>query len=319
MGFKVLDRLNKAGQATEAYLKRKWETRHLSAEEAAARAEAARRIEERNQFLQLVAGKLTGDSACEMPAPLRCDPGATHKAVFLVTVPIAFGRFELSRSTYRLLARYIGMSLDGVSHWALCVVDRTPLGPTYCYDLMSDQIALNALGRNQFRVAEVTPDAIHAWSSCYYVGETTKSHEVIQQLGENFMTINPHYNLLSNNCQTMAESLVKLLCDGKLINKKMLNEELSAASPKMAMDLMVSRLRSKVEVQDASEDRPDVKEDVDTIRLAGFGTVFSGPLPTLSVSPRFRDRPIANIYNIVKAAPPRVSRAAPRNSRISSP
>ena len=50
---------------------------------------------------------------------------------------------------------------------------------------MSDQMMpLANVGRNNFRVAEITPAFIETWSSCYYVGETTKSHDVIQQLGE---------------------------------------------------------------------------------------------------------------------------------------
>ncbi len=173
-----------------------------------------RRVEEQNRLLRLVAAKVTGSSMVEMPR-LVCDPNAgscSSKAVFLVTMPISFGCFELSRNTYRLLARHLGMSLNSVCHWALCVVDRciggisgggpgqdttatpsssssssssSPPSSSYCYDLMSDQLApIHALGRNYFRVAEITPAFIENWTSCYYVGETTKSHEVIQQLGE---------------------------------------------------------------------------------------------------------------------------------------
>ncbi len=124
--------------------------------------------------------------------PLRCDAsadangpsgGGSSKAVFLVTMPISFGAIELSRNTYRLLAKHVGMSLNSVSHWAVCVVDRGLAQPSYCYDLMSDQMALNALGKNYFRVIEITPAFIATWSSCYYVGETTKSHDEIQDLG----------------------------------------------------------------------------------------------------------------------------------------
>lgn len=115
-------------------------------------------------------------------APLRYDPKTNHRAVFLVTIPITFGFFELSERTYKLLARHVGMSLNSVSHWAVCVVDRG-LGACYCYDLMSDRMELNALGKNYFRVAEITPEFIETWSSCYYVGETTKSHEEIRDLG----------------------------------------------------------------------------------------------------------------------------------------
>lgn len=117
-----------------------------------------------------------------MPA-LRCETdGPSSRAVFLVTMPIAFGALELSMSTYKLLAKHVGMSLDSVSHWAVCVVDRG-FGPSYCYDLMSDQMMLNALGKNYFRVNEVTPELVRTWNSCYYVGETTKSHNEIQELG----------------------------------------------------------------------------------------------------------------------------------------
>lgn len=125
---------------------------------------------------------MTGDSAHEM-APLRCDPRSNHKAVFLVTTPIAFGKFALSEASYKLLARHVGMSLNSVSHWAVCVIDRG-LGKDYCYDLMSDRLELSALGKNYFRVAVITPEFIDKWSSCYYIGETTKSHQEIQDLGK---------------------------------------------------------------------------------------------------------------------------------------
>lgn len=136
----------------------------------------------RNEFLGLVTSKMTGDSAHEM-APLRCDPHSNCKAVFLVTTPIAFGKFALSDASYKLLARHVGMSLNSVSHWAVCVIDRG-LGKCYCYDLMSDRLELSALGKNYFRVAVITPEFIDTWSSCYYIGETTKSHQEIQHLGE---------------------------------------------------------------------------------------------------------------------------------------
>lgn len=142
----------------------------------------AEEIRLRNEFLQLVTAKLTGDSMTEM-APLVHDDNTNHRAVFLVTIPISFGKFELSEKTYTLLARHVGMSLDSVSHWAVCVIDRG-LETCYCYDLMSDRMELTALGRNYFRVAEITSVFVQSWSSCYYVGETTKSHTEIQELGE---------------------------------------------------------------------------------------------------------------------------------------
>jgi len=63
------------------------------------------------------------------------------------------------------------------------VVITRGLGSSYCYDLMSDRLELTMLGRNYFRVNEVTSDFIATWSSCYYVGETVKSHEEIEALG----------------------------------------------------------------------------------------------------------------------------------------
>ena len=88
------------------------------------------------------------------------------------------------------------------------------------------------------------------------------------------MAVNPRYNLLSNNCQTLVESLVKLLCDGTAISEPMLEQELAALSPKITSDLMVARLRSKLDTvhgdsdadADAKADRAGVKEDVDIIK-----------------------------------------------------
>lgn len=141
-------------------------------------------------FLRLVVAKVTGESVSEMP-PLECDPTTSHRAVFLITTLIEFGNFELSKTTYDLLARRVGMSQASISHWALCVIDRS-LNPSYCYDLMSDQMALNLLGKNNFRVAEITSEFIDTWSSCSYVGETTKTHAEIQELGKRFSIINLH-------------------------------------------------------------------------------------------------------------------------------
>lgn len=40
------------------------------------------------------------------------------------------------------------------------------------------------LMNNYFRAYEVTDEFIAIWDSCYYVGETTKSHEEIQRMGK---------------------------------------------------------------------------------------------------------------------------------------
>lgn len=117
----------------------------------------------------------------EMP-PLVCTPGETHKAVFLITTPISFGVVKLSEGSYNLVAKHFGMSLDAVSHWLIAVIDRG-LGPCHYYELMSDNMALNAIGKNYFRSGEISRNFIGVWSSCYYIGETTQPHEQIEQLG----------------------------------------------------------------------------------------------------------------------------------------
>lgn len=211
-----------------------------------------------------------------------CTPQAPGRAVFLITTPIAFGKLELSRKTYDLLAKHVGMSMNSVSHWAVVVVDRS-LGPTYTYDLMSDQLKVQMLMNNYFRVYEASEEFIATWSSCYYVGETLKSHEEIQYLGktrysqhklsihsrfpgEGFIAANKRYNLLSNNCQHLTENLVKELCNGKMISQAKLEEEIRLISPKIARDLMVTRLRSKLEKEDQKEDSESVQNDVFTIK-----------------------------------------------------
>lgn len=138
-------------------------------------------MREKDEFLMRITAKLTGESSAEM-APLVCQPQIDHHAVFLITTPISYGKFELSRRSYELLGKHFGMSLNSVSHWAVCVIDRA-LGISYAYDLMSDQLELAMLGKNYFRVYEVTPEFIESWSSCYYVGETTKRHEEIREHG----------------------------------------------------------------------------------------------------------------------------------------
>lgn len=139
-------------------------------------AQLAEAVRQKNLYLRQIAAKITGNSESEVP-PLVCSSQAPGRAVFLVTTPIAFGRVEVSRKTYELLAKHVGMSMNSISHWAVVVVDRG-LGPTYVYDLMSDQLKVQMLMNNYFRVYEATPEFIAIWSSCYYVrsyqGDCTK-------------------------------------------------------------------------------------------------------------------------------------------------
>ncbi|KAF5692057.1 hypothetical protein FDENT_3077 [Fusarium denticulatum] len=94
-------------------------------------------------------------------------------------------------------------------------------------------------------VAVITEEFVETWSSCYYVGETTKTHDEIQAI---------------------VDSLVKELCNGKVISQAKLDEELSLASPKIARDLLVGRIRSKMDVGGESEDSPSIKEHLEAIK-----------------------------------------------------
>ncbi|ETS75340.1 hypothetical protein PFICI_12284 [Pestalotiopsis fici W106-1] len=260
MGFDVLAKLSNASQAAEGFVKKKWDEHKLRDAGKAAQAELNRRIDERNQYLQLITAKRTGSSAQDMP-PLTCNPADPHKAVFLVTIPITFGRFKLSKNSYSLLAKLSpAASIDGVNHWALAVIDRG-LNPCFFYELMSDDLAINALGKNQFRFDEVTPDFIETWTSCYYVGETIKTHEQIEKMGAEHLALHPRYNLLNSNCQDMVEILVKQLCEGRTISQGKLREELSAISPKIALDLMVGRFRSRVDTFGENADPEMIKDN----------------------------------------------------------
>ncbi|KLU85692.1 hypothetical protein MAPG_04713 [Magnaporthiopsis poae ATCC 64411] len=269
-------------KATKAYITKKWEeVKHRAAEldpEAAAAAEAERALaRERNEFLAPIAARLEqsrspdaasadpGAGVSEMEQPLVYTRGTAQRAVLLVTTPIEFGPVELTKQSYRLLARHVGMSLSSVCHWALCVIDRGT-GKSYSYDLMSDRLELNMIGKNIFRVNEVTPEFVQTWSNAYYVGETTKSHEEIQVLGERHMTLNPKYSLRESNCQHLAETLVRELCNGgRLISQHKLDEELKLISPKMAMDVIMAKLQNKLEDPGQGEESHSVKRDVDIL------------------------------------------------------
>ncbi|KAL6708084.1 hypothetical protein ACN47E_003518 [Coniothyrium glycines] len=259
MGLDALSKLTKAGEDAFKSFRQKWQGKKQEEEPDLDEA-----VQAKNAYLRQIAAKITGNSEVECPRMI-CIPGAINRAVFLITTPIAFGKVEVSRKSYDLLAKHVGMSMNSVSHWAVVVVDRG-LGSTWTYDLMSDQLKIQMLMNNYFRVYEATDEFISTWSSCYYIGETTKTHEEIQVLGEEFIAANRRYNLLSNNCQHLTENLVKELCNGKMISQAKLEEEIRLISPKIARDLMVAKLRSKLEKDDQPEDSASVQADVLTIK-----------------------------------------------------
>ncbi|KZM25229.1 uncharacterized protein EKO05_0007386 [Ascochyta rabiei] len=260
MGSDALSKLTKAGEAAFKSFQQRWQER----KKGPADAQLAEAVRQKNLYLRQIAAKITGNSESEVP-PLICLPQTIGRAVFLITTPISLGKVEISRRTYDLLAKHVGMSMNSISHWAVVVVERG-LGPSYAYDLMSDQLKIQMLMNNYFRVYEATPEFIAQWSSCYYVGETMKSHEEIQALGEHFIAENKRYSLLSNNCQHLTENLIKELCNGRMISQAKLEEEIRLVSPKIARDLMVAKLRSKLEREDQKEDSESVQSDVFTIK-----------------------------------------------------
>ncbi|GAW20111.1 hypothetical protein ANO14919_096070 [Xylariales sp. No.14919] len=267
MAREALAKLAKAGNAAQEYLSKKWEELEnlrndkIKAEQDAQRLEA---IRQRNEFLGLFNAKLTGPSTDVMPS-LKYSGDAQQRAVLLATVPIVYGHFDVSRRSYHLLGKHVGMSLNSVSHWAICVVDRG-FGACWCYDLMSDQLSLAMLGKSYLRVYEATAELVATWTSAYYVGETTKTHEEIQELGANHLTAHPRYNLVSSNCQHLVEILVRELCDGKTISQAKLEEELRLASPRVARDLLVARLRSKLDAKETKEEPESFEDEVNTIK-----------------------------------------------------
>ncbi|KAJ8127742.1 hypothetical protein O1611_g5895 [Lasiodiplodia mahajangana] len=267
MARETLSKLAKAGDAAQEYLSKKWEELGEAMNgktKTAHDAQKAEAIRQRNKFLALFNAKLSGTSADVVP-PLEYTADTRQRAVILATVPIMYGHFDVSRRSYHLLAKHVGMSLNSVSHWAICVVDRG-LDTCWCYDLMSDQLSLAMLGKSYLRVYETTPEFIASWSSAYYVGETTKTHEEIQELGATHLTAHPKYNLLSSNCQHLVETLVRELCDGKTISQAKLEEELRLASPRLARDLLVARLRSKLDAKEIKEQHEDFEDEVNTIK-----------------------------------------------------
>ncbi|KAB5559987.1 hypothetical protein GE09DRAFT_1115182 [Coniochaeta sp. 2T2.1] len=182
MVFHILPML--AIAAGQAYLKNK--RREAEAAESYRRVVEAER-ERKKALLRAISAKLTGPGKSEMD-PLVYDSSSSTKAVLLVMTPIQLGTVQLSKNVHGMLAKHVGMSLDSVSHLGLIVVDRSMCETNYCYELMSDQKTLNMLGKNYARSEEITAEMVEAWKCCYYVGETTRSHDEVQNLGERTYT-----------------------------------------------------------------------------------------------------------------------------------
>jgi hypothetical protein len=148
MGSDAISKLTKAGEAAFKSFQQKWYShysphghhvhhhhtnilrcRQERKKGSAHDAQLAEAVRQKNLYLRQIAAKITGNSESDVP-PLICSPQAYSRAVFLITTPIAFGKVEVSKRTYELLAKHVGMSMNSISHWAVVVVDRG-LGPSY--------------------------------------------------------------------------------------------------------------------------------------------------------------------------------------------
>lgn len=90
----------------------------------------------------------------------------------------------MTRLASKLLAKHAALSLDSLSHWALVVVDRGE-GTCYLYDLMSDQmLPTTKIMRNYPRCFPVTEQMVESWTGASYIGETTRSHDEILEMGK---------------------------------------------------------------------------------------------------------------------------------------
>ncbi|PSR90652.1 hypothetical protein BD289DRAFT_365811 [Coniella lustricola] len=192
---------------------------------------------EKKALLTLLRAKIEGNvTTAEIDEPLEYSSRCKTSAVLVATSAIDLNGIQVTKLASKVLAKHAGLSLEALSHWALVVVDRGT-GTCYLYDLMSDQmLPTTKVMKNYPRCFPVTEQMVESWTSCSYIGETTMTHDQILDLAARFIAENPRYSLFSNNCQHLAEQLVRDLCDGKVISQanlgieaKMLSTRLSSA------------------------------------------------------------------------------------------
>lgn len=58
-------------------------------------------------------------------------------------------------------------------------------------------------------------------------------------IASKFISDHPRYNLFSNNCQHLAEELVRSLCDGKCISQANLGAEAKMLSTKLSSSILM--------------------------------------------------------------------------------
>ncbi|ROW08022.1 hypothetical protein VPNG_06061 [Cytospora leucostoma] len=196
--------------------------------------------DEKKAFLKLIRAKLNGNhTLAQLDEPLEYNPRCKTSAVLVITSAIDINGIQVTKLASKVLAKHAGLSLDSLSHWALVIVDRGD-GTCYLYDLMSDQmLPTTKLMKNYPRCFPVTQQMVESWTGASYIGETTKGHDEILDLAEKFISSHPRYNLFSNNCQHLAEQLVRELCDGKIISQADLGEEVRMLSARLSSVLLM--------------------------------------------------------------------------------
>ncbi|KAJ4422303.1 hypothetical protein N0V82_003058 [Gnomoniopsis sp. IMI 355080] len=195
---------------------------------------------EKKALLKLLRGKLDGNhTAGELEEPLEYNSHCKSLAVLVATSEIDINGVKVTKLASKVLAKQAGLSLDALSHWALVVVDRGD-GPCYLYDLMSDQmLPTTKIMKNYPRCFPVTEEMVESWTSCSYVGETTRTHDEILSIASNFIAEHPRYQLFSNNCQHLTEELVRQLCNEKVISMANLGVEAKMLSKKFSSTLLM--------------------------------------------------------------------------------
>lgn len=140
--------------------------------------------EEKRALVKHIRAKLNGNhTVAELDEPLEYNPKCKTSAVLVVTSAIDINGIQVTKLASKLLAKHAALSLDSLSHWALVVVNRGD-GTCYLYDLMSDQmLPTTKLMKNYPRCFPVTEQMVESWTGASYIGETTRTHDEILELG----------------------------------------------------------------------------------------------------------------------------------------
>lgn len=213
--------------------------------------------EEKKALIKHIRAKLNGNHTVgEIDEPLEYNPRCKTSAVLVVTSAIDINGIKVTKLASKLLAKHAALSLDSLSHWALVVVDRGD-ETCYLYDLMSDQmLPTTKLMKNYPRCFPVTEQMVESWTGVSYIGETTKGHDEILDMAAKFISSHPRYNLFSNNCQHLAEELVRELCNGKIISQANLGEEVKLLSTRISSVLL---MKMHLDLDSLRELKSDIK------------------------------------------------------------